>query len=74
MKTLLRWVAVAWLVGAGSVAAGAVQVSQAPQGKVPAASADQGLSQREVDRRAEAYYAFTMGHLYEFIAERKPGR
>ena len=65
MKTLLRWVAVAWLVGAGSVAAGAAQVPQAAQGKVPAASADKSLSQREVDRRAEAYYAFTMGHLYE---------
>ncbi len=66
MKTLHRLLAVTLLVSAVPAAAGA---AQAPRAKPPAAALEKASSPRDVDKRAEAYYAFTMGHLYEEFYE-----
>jgi len=55
MKSLLCSVAFALLVSAAP--AGAQEKPSAAPGKA--------YPQRDVEKRAEAYYAFTMGHLYE---------
>jgi tetratricopeptide (TPR) repeat protein len=65
MKTLLGSVALSlWLV-AGSPAA-----SAAPAQRTPAAAPPANVySQPDTQKRAEAYYNFTMGHLYEELYE-----
>jgi lipopolysaccharide biosynthesis regulator YciM len=59
MKTLLWLVALALLVSAAPAAAQ----------EEPSAAPGKAYSQRDVEKRAEAYYAFTMGHLYEEFYE-----
>ena len=66
MKTLHGLLAATLLVSAVPTAAGA---AQAPRAKPPAAAPEKASSPRDVDKRAEAYYAFTMGHLYEEFYE-----
>ncbi len=65
MKTLL------WLIVIISLAltAPAAAMPQAAQGKPPATPPGKSSSQRDAENRAEAYYAFTMGHLYEEFYE-----
>lgn len=62
---ILSWLAAFLLV---STAPAAVGGAQAPQEKPPAAHG-KALSARDAEKRAEAYYAFTMGHLYEEFYE-----
>lgn len=61
MKTLLQLVATSSLGLMAFAAANAAQVPQAPRIPTP----DKAYSQPDAAKRAEAYHAFTMGHLYE---------
>ncbi len=65
MKTLLWSVALSLLLAVGSTAASAAPAAQ----EKPSSTAPAAYSQPDREKRAEAYYNFTMGHLYEEFYE-----
>jgi len=68
MKSLHRWVALSLATAMGPPAASAAP-AQAAQEKPSATAPAPAYSQLDREKRAEAYYNFAMGHLYEEFYE-----